>query len=96
MGLRLSQKVSRSRFRRTLAPALAQWLKAQWTRITEQETFRLKSPLQTVPPVTECLSEDRPPEAFAASLLLVAADAVGMSLGEKYRLNLAEIGAGKR
>lgn len=84
-GLRFFEKERQSNFRYVIAPFLAQWMRAQWSRIISTETFRLHRPIINVPNIESVLNGATCDEQFIASLTLAATDAVGMNLAQDYR-----------
>jgi hypothetical protein len=96
IGLRLFEKIRQSNFRQLLAELLANWLQKQWKRVIADETFQLSRPMQTVPAIEASLAESKKSEAFVASLLLAAAEAVGSPLGTEYEALLREVASEDR
>jgi hypothetical protein len=96
IGLRFFEKIRQSQFRSALAPLLRDWLREQWKDIIANGSFRLSRPMQTVPAIEESLALDSKDEAFVASLLLTAAEAVGSPLAAAYEKQLREIASGDR
>ena len=85
IGLRFFEKGRQSNFRYVIVPALAQWMRVQWSRIVSTEGFRLDHPVISVPSIQAVLNGATSDQQFIASLILVATDAVGMSLASDYR-----------
>ncbi len=85
VGLRLFEKARQSNFKNIVVPVLAEWMRAQWSRIISQESFRLPHPMVTVPKVEAALKNRSNDERFIAALCLSAADAVGAPLASEYR-----------
>jgi hypothetical protein len=96
IGLRFNEKIGQSSFRNAAAPLLRNWLREQWKDIVANGAFRLERPMQTVPAIEESLSRDCKDEAFIASLLLSAAEAVGSPLAAAYEVRLRGIAKGDR
>ena len=84
----------RSNFGLGLAEALSRWLRAQWQRIVTSEAFRFVRPWQTVRVIRDALAVGTSDRAFAARLLLAAADAVGIALDSGHRDRLEEAAGG--
>lgn len=95
IGLRAFEKIRQSAFRRALAPLLGKWLRAQWRRIIENESFRISRPKLTVPLVEARLAIEANNETFVASLLLATAEAIGSPLAPQYERHLRDIASGE-
>jgi hypothetical protein len=85
VGLRLFEKARQSNFKNIVIPVLAAWMRAQWSRIISQESFRLPHPMATVPKVKAALKSKSNDERFIVALCLSATDAVGAPLASEYR-----------
>jgi hypothetical protein len=75
-------------------PLLAAWLRAQWRRIIDNESFRLSRPMLTVPAIEASLAQGKDNEAFIASLLLSTVEAVGSPLAGAYEQHLKDVSRG--
>jgi hypothetical protein len=93
IGLRLFEKAKYSNFKMPLTPALAEWMRIQWSRIISEERFRLPHPMMTVPDVETALSNKNNDTRFVAALCLSAADAVEAPLAQDYRQELERLTA---
>jgi hypothetical protein len=96
IGLRAFEKIRHSNFRKALLPLLGNWLRGQWRRIIDQESFRMSRPMVTVPAIEASLARESYDEAFIASLLLSTAEAVGSPLAGAYEKLLKEISQGDK
>jgi hypothetical protein len=97
IGLRIFERIRQSNFRKALIPLLGNWLRGQWRRIIDQESFRMSRPMVTVPAVEANLAQQaNNNEAFIASLLLSTAEAVGSPLAGNYEKLLKEISRGDK
>lgn len=95
VGLRAFEKIRQSNFRKAMLPILGTWLRGQWRRIVNNESFRLSRPMVTVPAIEASLAQQSNDEAFVASLLLATAEAVGSSLAGPYEQQLRAIAQGE-
>lgn len=77
IGLRFFERINQSNFVSDLIPLLAGWLREGWSRIVQNESFRLARPLRTVPAINAIIANPSNNRAFVAALLLAAHDAVG-------------------
>ena len=93
-GLGIFDWTCRSSFGLGLAEALSRWLRTQWQRIVTSEAFRFVRPWQTVRVINDALAVGTNDRAFAANLLLAAADAVGIALDSGHRDRLEYAGGG--
>ena len=93
-GIGIFEWTCRSSFGLGLAEALSRWLRAQWQRIVTLEAFRFVRPWQTVRVVSDALAVGTNDRAFAAKLLLAAADAVGIALDSGHRGRLEDAAGG--
>ncbi len=96
IGVRAFEKIRQSNFRNALLPLLGKWLRRQWRRIIDQESFRMSRPMATVPAIEENLAQETNNEAFIASLLLSTAEAVGSPLASAYQKLLKDISRGDK
>ena len=92
-GLGIFDWTCRSSFGLGLAEALSRWLRTQWQRIVTLEAFRFVRPWQTVRVISDALAVGTNDRAFAAKLLLAAADAVGIELDSGHRDRLEDAAA---
>ena len=70
----------------------ADWMCRSWLRILAEETFRLRRPSATVPLVQAAISNsDKVGCAKAASILLVADEAVGSPLSTEFRQQFSDM-----
>ena len=90
-GLRIFEKFQYSIFKAVIIPVLARWLRTSWKRILAEESFRLKRPIVTAPPIEAALRIPDDDERFIAVLLLASADSVGVSLASEYQRRLEQI-----
>jgi hypothetical protein len=94
IGLRMFEKARQSHFKDVVIPVLARWMRAQWSRIISQESFRLPHPMATIPAVETALNDKRrDDEGFIAALCIATADAVGIPLASEYRETLKALTA---
>ena len=91
MGIRFFEFSTDTIFRDFLVSRIASWQRVGWRRILTKETFRLLTPRQTVPLIEEALGIPENNAHFLAKILLATSEAVGSSLGTKYRAHLREI-----
>jgi tetratricopeptide (TPR) repeat protein len=84
MALRLFEWTIRSALPRASQRALEPWFRAQFVYIIEEQSFRLVSPLRTVPPIRAAL-EDARSRPMMAKLLLAGSDAVDRGLSKEFR-----------
>ena len=90
-GLYFFEWSDRSNFGRRIIRQLANCQKVEWKRITEEESFRLHRPRQTVPVIQTVLSEPAVDRRFVARILITTSEAVRASLGTEYRDRLKSI-----
>ena len=90
-GVRFFEFGNGTMMKNHLVRRIAAWQRTGWRRITTTETFRLLRPRQTVPHISEALGAPEDNDSFLAKLLLTTSEAVGSSLGTKYREHLRAI-----
>lgn len=93
IGLRLFEKGRKSNFRSFLVPAIAKWMRSQWTRIITDERFRLRWPMTAVPAIETALANKTNDPRFIAALCLGCEDSVAGSLNSSYREELRGLAA---
>ena len=74
-----------SSFRDSLMGTLGRWLHLHWTQIISERRVHLDRPSQTVPPIEQILDNMDFGIDFAARLLLVGSEAVGVVLNSEDR-----------
>ncbi|WP_298242044.1 hypothetical protein [uncultured Bradyrhizobium sp.] len=84
IGLRFFERARQSGFKGILVPLVATWMRIQWERIVEHESFRLSRPIISIPDIRSVLTKPGNDEAFAAALILRTAEAIGSPLAAAY------------
>lgn len=84
LALRLFEWTIRSALPRASQRALDPWFRAAFDHVIQQQSFRLVSPLRTVPPMTTALEEARS-RTMMAKVLLAGSEAVDQRLGKEFR-----------
>ena len=75
----------KSDFNEVLIEGLACWLRAEWTRIVEEEAFQLASPSTTIPRIKEELKSRKNNREFVVRVLLATLPAAVGAGQETYR-----------
>lgn len=87
-GLRFVDAILNSDFKGHLSGDLAVWLRAHWGRIINEQRFRLRQPMATVPPIEAALNDPLNDAPFCARLALLAVDASGVPIATEFRAAL--------
>lgn len=83
--------VDKSEFRRSLTKRLAGWLRREWTRIVEEESFRLVRPQLTIPEVERVLRIPEDSRMFVLQLLNSTLEAADVTDRREYRRMIQEM-----
>jgi hypothetical protein len=84
-GLRFTEAVKRSNFKRHLEPTLCTWTKQRWQYALDEQRFLLRNPLQTSTAIEHAVASDKADLNSTGRILLAAEPAVRSQLGQSFR-----------
>jgi hypothetical protein len=84
-GLRFTQGVKRSNFKRHLEQPFSKWMRGRWQRVLDQQRFLLRNPAQTSSAIELAVALGETDLGSAGKLLLAAEAAVQTRLDQTFR-----------
>jgi hypothetical protein len=91
--LTMWQWLPRTDFRAALESSLGEFLSARWAQVTDEQSFAMKRPRQTVPAILAAAHDSRSGRARLASILVAAEDAVDVTVPPAVRQGIRDLPA---
>jgi hypothetical protein len=84
-GVRFVQWAKKSNLQRVLGPAIEKWARERWVHVIEQQTFNLRSPATSVPPIRDALASTESGVRFLGRLFVAAEPAMRTKFDHVFR-----------
>ena len=88
---RFSQWAKKSNLQRVLAPAIKGWARTRWKRAIEEQTFNMRNPASSVPPIRAALAASDDGLKFVGRLMVAAEPAVHHKFDHTFRQYLLSL-----
>ncbi len=84
-GVRFVQWAKKSSLQKVLGPAIAKWAREHWGHVIEQQTFNLRNPATSVPPIRDALASTESGLKFLGKLFVAAEPAMRTKFDNVFR-----------